>query len=48
MNHALDLQKEGKTCLIEMMMTKELDDPFRRDAMKMPYRTQKQYEKYIA
>lgn len=29
-----------------MMMTKELDDPFRRDAMKMPERHLPQYKKF--
>ena len=31
-------QEEGKTTVIEMMVTKELGDPFRRDAMKLPVR----------
>jgi len=36
---ALDLQmKEGKPCILEIMCTKELGDPFRRDAMKLPKR----------
>jgi sulfoacetaldehyde acetyltransferase len=31
-------QLDGKTTVIEMMVTKELGDPFRRDAMKLPQR----------
>ena len=31
-------QKEGKTTVLEMMVTQELGDPFRRDALKKPVR----------
>eukprot|EP00116_Pleurobrachia_bachei_P001106 sb/3461368/ len=31
-------QRDGKTTVIEIMVTKELGDPFRRDAMKLPFR----------
>jgi sulfoacetaldehyde acetyltransferase len=45
---ALDLavknQTEGKTTVIEMMVTRELGDPFRRDAMKLPRRNLKKYQ----
>jgi len=37
-------QKEGKTTVIEMMLTRELGDPFRRDAMKLPRRTLTKYK----
>jgi len=31
-------QEAGKTTVVEMMVSKELGDPFRRDAMKLPQR----------
>jgi len=37
-------QAEGKTTVIEMMLTRELGDPFRRDAMKLPRRTLEKYQ----
>ncbi|CAM9342882.1 unnamed protein product, partial [Ectocarpus fasciculatus] len=40
---ALELQKEGKTCIVEIMTSKELGDPFRRDAMKLPKRLLPKY-----
>jgi sulfoacetaldehyde acetyltransferase len=36
--------KEGKTTVIELMCTKELGDPFRRDAMKLPKRFLDKYK----
>jgi len=36
--------KEGKTTVLECMLTKELGDPFRRDAMKLPRRTLSKYK----
>lgn len=39
-------QKEGKTTVIEMMVTKELGDPFRRDAMKLPQRVLGKYKNF--
>jgi len=36
--------KEGKTTVIELMCTKELGDPFRRDAMKLPKRSLERYK----
>merc|ERR1719254_201550 len=42
---AVDLQmKEGKPCIVELMCTKELGDPFRRDAMKLPVRHLARYK----
>jgi len=35
--------EEGKTTVLECMLTKELGDPFRRDAMKLPVRTLPKY-----
>ena len=41
---AMDLQmKEGKTCVLEIMTSRELGDPFRRDAMKLPKRLLAKY-----
>jgi len=37
-------QEEGKTTVIEIMATKELGDPFRRDAMKLPVRHLEKYK----
>jgi sulfoacetaldehyde acetyltransferase len=44
LDKAIDAQmKRGKTTVIEVMVTQELGDPFRRDALKMPKRTLKKY-----
>ena len=37
-------QEEGKTTVVEIMVTKELGDPFRRDAMKLPVRHLEKYK----
>ena len=39
-------QAEGKTTVIELMCTKELGDPFRRDALQMPKRTLAKYKAF--
>jgi sulfoacetaldehyde acetyltransferase len=39
-------QKEGKTTILEMMCTRELGDPFRRDALKKPHRLLEKYKRY--
>lgn len=45
---AVDLQmNEGKTCIIEIMCTRELGDPFRRDALKKPVRLLEKYKDYV-
>jgi sulfoacetaldehyde acetyltransferase len=45
---AIDMQmKEGKTCVIEIMCTRELGDPFRRDALSKPVRFLEKYKDYI-
>jgi sulfoacetaldehyde acetyltransferase len=41
---ACKAQKEGKTTIVEMMCTKELGDPFRRDALKKPHRLLEKYK----
>jgi sulfoacetaldehyde acetyltransferase len=44
---AIDLQiNEGKTCVLELMHTKELGDPFRRDAMRLPTRRLPKFQAY--
>jgi sulfoacetaldehyde acetyltransferase len=37
-------QKDGKTTIVEVMTTRELGDPFRRDAMKLPKRLLAKYQ----
>jgi len=45
---AIDLQmNEGKTCIIEIMCTRELGDPFRRDALSRPVRLLEKYKDYV-
>jgi sulfoacetaldehyde acetyltransferase len=41
---ACKAQKEGKTTVVEMMCTRELGDPFRRDALKKPRRLLDKYK----
>ena len=40
-------QAEGKTTVLEMMVTKELGDPFRRDALSKPVRHLAKYKEYV-
>ena len=45
---AIDMQmNEGKTCVIEIMCTRELGDPFRRDALAKPVRLLEKYQDYV-
>ncbi|MFT6968953.1 MAG: sulfoacetaldehyde acetyltransferase, partial [Cellvibrionaceae bacterium] len=45
---AIDMQmNEGKTTVIEIMCTKELGDPFRRDALAKPTRYLDKYKDYV-
>ncbi len=45
---AIDLQmNEGKTCVLEIMCTRELGDPFRRDALSKPVRHLEKYKDYV-
>jgi len=39
-------QSEGRTTVLEMMVTKELGDPFRRDALSKPVRLLEKYKSY--
>jgi len=40
-------QNQGKTTVLEMMVTRELGDPFRRDALSKPVRFLPQYQSYV-
>lgn len=45
---AIDMQmNEGKTCVLEIMCTRELGDPFRRDALAKPIRFLEKYKDYV-
>ncbi len=44
---ACDAQKQGKTTILEMMCSRELGDPFRRDALKDPVRFLDKYKKFV-
>ncbi len=45
---AVDLQmNQRKTCVIEIMCTRELGDPFRRDALSKPVRFLDKYKDYV-
>ena len=45
---AIDLQmNHGKTCVIEILCTRELGDPFRRDALAKPVRLLDKYKDYV-
>ena len=45
---AIDLQmNHGKTCVIEVMCTRELGDPFRRDALAKPVRFLEKYKDFV-
>ncbi len=48
LERAIDMQmNEGKTCVIEIMCTRELGDPFRRDALNKPVRHLEMYQDYV-
>ena len=44
---ACKAQQEGKTTVLEMMVTRELGDPFRRDALQKPVRLLDKYKNYV-
>ncbi len=44
---ACDAQKQGKTTVLEVMCTRELGDPFRRDALSKPVRLLEKYKDYV-
>ena len=39
-----NLDDEGKTCIVKIMCTRELGDPFRRDALSKPVRLLEKYK----
>jgi len=48
MNRAIDMQmNQGKTTIVEIMCTRELGDPFRRDALSRPVRLLEKYRDYV-
>ncbi|GAA2093838.1 sulfoacetaldehyde acetyltransferase [Streptomyces albiaxialis] len=48
LQRAVDLQmREGKTTVVEIMCTRELGDPFRRDALQKPVRFLEKYQDYV-
>lgn len=48
LKRAIDMQmNEGKTCILEIMCTRELGDPFRRDALAKPTRLLDKYKDYV-
>jgi sulfoacetaldehyde acetyltransferase len=48
LERAIDLQmNHGTTCVIEIMCTRELGDPFRRDALSKPVRLLEKYQDYV-
>ncbi len=46
LREACDAQREGRTTVLEMMVTRELGDPFRRDALRKPVRYLDKYKTY--
>lgn len=48
LQRATDMQmNDGKTTVIEVMCTRELGDPFRRDALRKPVRLLEKYKDYV-
>ena len=48
LERAIGMQmNEGKTCVVEVMCTRELGDPFRRDALSKPVRLLEKYQDYV-
>jgi sulfoacetaldehyde acetyltransferase len=45
---AVKAQGEGRTTVLEMMVTRELGDPFRRDALALPTRHLAKYKSTAA
>jgi sulfoacetaldehyde acetyltransferase len=44
---AAQAQQQGKTTVLEFMVTQELGDPFRRDALSKPVRLLEKYKTYV-
>ncbi|QBR01050.1 sulfoacetaldehyde acetyltransferase [Paraburkholderia pallida] len=48
LKRAIDMQmNQGKTTIVEIMCTRELGDPFRRDALSKPVRLLDKYKDYV-
>jgi sulfoacetaldehyde acetyltransferase len=47
LDKACDAQKRGKTTILEVMCSRELGDPFRRDALSKPVRLLEKYKDYV-
>ena len=47
LDKACDAQKRGKTTVVEIMCSRELGDPFRRDALSKPVRLLDKYKDYV-
>ncbi|HEX8740782.1 MAG TPA: sulfoacetaldehyde acetyltransferase, partial [Casimicrobiaceae bacterium] len=47
LREACAAQQDGKTTVLEMMVTRELGDPFRRDALSKPVRHLAKYKDYL-
>jgi sulfoacetaldehyde acetyltransferase len=48
LHDACAAQEQGRTSVLEIMVTRELGDPFRRDALKLPKRLLPKYRAYSA
>ena len=48
LREAAKAQNAGKTTILEMMVTRELGDPFRRDALALPTRHLAKYQSTAA
>lgn len=44
---ACEVQREGRTTVLEIMVSRELGDPFRRDALSKPVRFLDKYKAYV-
>jgi sulfoacetaldehyde acetyltransferase len=47
LRRAVQAQSDGRTTVLEILVTQELGDPFRRDALSKPVRHLKKYQDYV-
>jgi sulfoacetaldehyde acetyltransferase len=47
LHEACEDQRAGKSTVLEVMVTRELGDPFRRDALSKPVRHLEKYRDYV-
>ncbi len=47
LERACEAQTQGRTTVLELMVTRELGDPFRRDALQKPTRFLDKYKKFV-